>query len=229
MTLLLLSIAALLAGPLIVGLVGLRPGLRRGLDGYVLVTVAGLVVLHLLPPALSDAGPLGWIALAAGLLTPWLIERRMNTPDGPHTGATLFAVGGLALHALLDGAALAGPHETHGHAHGSLALAVIVHRLPMGLLIWWAVSEVAGRRAVIGMLALMTAATVAGFALGEAVLSGLSSRATAVFIALVAGALLHVVGHALRGHAGHRAPLWTALVGGALGAGTVAALTLLGG
>jgi len=168
--------------------------------------------------------------MALGAALPWLFERRLHAAreEQAHAGSVLFAVGGLALHALVDGAALATPgvHE-HGHVHDALALAVIVHRLPMGLLVWWAVSEVAGRAAVVSMLAVMAVATAVGYFASEPLLRQLPPFGIAIFIAAVAGALLHVLGHALSGlriDARPRAPL---LIGAMLGALTVGALSFL--
>lgn len=224
MPLLLLSIAALLAGPILIGLAQPDARLRRVLDGYVMVTIGGLVALHLAPAAFADAGIWAAAALAVGAALPWLVERRLADESG-RAGATLFAVGGLTLHALIDGAALTMPEHTHDHTHASLAVAVIVHRLPVGLLVWWALAEVAGRRAVIAILGVMVAATVVGFVAGDPLLHDLPPFGSALFLALVSGALLHVLGHGL--HAPSQGARWLAL-GGALGVGTIAALSLLG-
>lgn len=228
MPLLLLSIAALLAGPILVGLANPDPRFRRALDGYVMVTIAGLVALHLAPVAFHDAGIWAGLALAAGAALPWMVERRLSDPTRARTGPTLFAVVGLALHALIDGAALAAPGDAHGHGHAPLAIAVIVHRLPVGLLVWWALVGVAGRRAVLGVLGLMVLTTVAGYLLGEPLLHDLPAFGSALFTALVSGALLHVLAHGVHpppGHATGAAPL---IVGGALGVITVAAITVIG-
>lgn len=233
MSLLLISIGALLAGPLAVALVGPSPRGRQALDGYVLTTIGGLVALHLAPMAIDGAGVWAVGAMVVGAGLPWLVERRLHTAGGPqaHTGAVLFAVGGLALHALLDGAALAAPTHGHGHphAHDALALAVIVHRLPMGLLVWWAMSEVAGRGAVAVMLGVMAAATAAGYFASEPLLHGLPPFAISVFIAVVAGALLHVMGHGLEGVRRGERPGVSMVMGAVLGAVTVAALSFLEG
>lgn len=227
MSLLLISIGALLLGPVAASFSAGAPRFRAALDGYVLIAIGGLVGLHLAPIAIGDGGVWAVLAMAVGAGLPWLFERGLHSARGDraHLGGVLFAVGGLALHALLDGAALAAPHRGHEHAHDALALAVVVHRLPMGLMVWWAMSEVAGRRAVAAMLGVMAAATAIGYAAGEALLHRLPPFATAVFIAVVAGALLHVLGHGVEGlRRGRRGPM---IVGAVLGALTVGALSLL--
>lgn len=89
-------------------------------------------------------------------------------------------------------------HSAHGHGEGpalQLAVGVILHRLPMGLAIWWAIRSVWGLRGVALVLALISGATVAGFLVGEHGLSHLPVEQLALFQALVAGSLLHVVFH----------------------------------
>ena len=87
----------------------------------------------------------------------------------------------------------------HHHAQGSaalLALAVILHRLPMGIAVWWLVVPILGRRVAIALLCTLAAATVIGFGIASQVLVSLSIPGIAIFEATIAGMLLHVVmGH----------------------------------
>ena len=55
---LVLSVFALAAGPLVAGLLHRQARLHALLDGFILVMVAGLAVLHLLPHAYEVLGPL---------------------------------------------------------------------------------------------------------------------------------------------------------------------------
>lgn len=69
------SLLALVLGPLIVRLAGAARGVVTLLDGFVVVTVGGVVFIDVLPEALHMAG---WSAAAAavlGLLLPAWIER----------------------------------------------------------------------------------------------------------------------------------------------------------
>ena len=101
---------------------------------------------------------------------------------------------GLALHAVLDGGALAlavlGADEGHAEA---MALAVLFHRLPLGFIIVWIAPRswsIAGVMALAGLLAL---ATLAGFELGQEILGQFDVFSLAIFEGLVAGVLFHVV------------------------------------
>ena len=88
------------------------------------------------------------------------------------------------------------PHHHHQESATLLALAVILHRLPMGLAVWWLTVPVLGRRVAIALLGAMVAATVVGFGLAGQVLVDLTLPGIAVFEATIAGMLLHVVmGH----------------------------------
>ena len=73
-------------------------------------------------------------------------------------------------------------------------------RLTLGLVLWWLVRPRFGAWAAAGALAFMAVATVAGYCAGGAFGGGLDARELALFEALVAGSLLHVVVHQREGH-----------------------------
>jgi len=210
MELLLAGTLALWMGPVLVRFIGERRGLLSALDGFVVTALLGLIGLHLLPEALVHGGWLAVLMTIVGLILPGLIEGRVDSPR-PVVG---LAVLGFGLHAMLDGAALS--HGDHGHHHGELlALGVVLHRLPLGLALWWGLRPRFGVRAGFMALGFVTVVTALGF-FAEPVLEGLPQRPLAAFEALVAGSLLHVV----LGHVPaqlQRAPRWPAAVGALLG------------
>lgn len=122
-----------------------------------------------------------------------------------------------------------GETNTH-HEHGSgwlLAVAVILHRLPMGLAVWWFAVPILGRRFAIVLLAAIAAATVVGFSVAGRVLVDFSMPAIAIFEATIAGMLLHVVMGHDHGHAeqpDHHVVPWASALGTLVGVGLVAAL-----
>lgn len=210
MELLLAGTLALWIGPLLVRFIGERRGLLSGLDGFVVTALLGLIGLHLLPEALVHGGWLAVLMTIVGLVLPGLIEGRVDS-QRPVVG---LAVVGFGLHAMLDGAALS--HGDHGHHHGELlALGVVLHRLPLGLALWWGLRPRFGVRAGLLALGFVTLVTAAGF-FAHPVLEAMPQRPLAAFEALVAGSLLHVVlGHVpaqLR-----KARRWPAAVGALLG------------
>lgn len=222
MTLYLLSLLPLLAGPLLVRAVSSRPGALALLDGVVVVGVGGLVLLHVLPGAIAEGGPAALLGALCGLVLPFFAGRLLHGRAALGRGLTLgVALLALALHALLDGVALSG-HGQH-QAHGtSLALAVVFHRLPVGIAIWRVVQPHHGRAlalAVVGLIALATTVGTFGAAPLRPVVAG---AGWAVLQAAVAGTLVHVVlGHS-HGHDRQAEPQpgsWVAPVaGGAVGA-----------
>lgn len=227
MTWLVAGLLALLVGPLLLRL-SRRGRLLHAVDGFVVVAIMGLVVVEVLPHAFAVAS--GWAVLAAllGLLLPERLEgllqraSRGAAAENVHAAALVLGVLGLGLHAAMDGAAL-----HHGAEDGSLALAVIVHRLPVGLAVWWLLEPAHGALRAAAALALVMTGTVGGFFAAEAADALAHQRALGLFEALVGGSLLHVVLHrsfALPMLASGRR--W-ATVGGLLALGTIGA-TLYG-
>ena len=176
---LLISIAALAAGPLVL-MWSRRHGLTSALDGFVLVTISGLVLVHLIPHALEVSGP--WvIALALlGFLGPSLVEKYLiHAAQQAHRATVVFAISGMAIHAVGDGLALA---LSSGHEHGSLlGLAVLLHRLPVSLTVWWILAPTRGRIFATLTLATIAVATVIGFASEGMLASTLDSDGFAPF------------------------------------------------
>ncbi|MCP4867233.1 MAG: hypothetical protein GY898_00765 [Proteobacteria bacterium] len=192
MTLLIASLAALLFGPPLLKLASGSPWALRLLDGFVYVAIGGLVLLHVLPEVVATSGWAALVAAAIGLVGPSTIEKRLEqSARQAHEAALLLAVVALSLHGLFDGMALTGEAEHHAE----LGLAVVLHRLPVGLTLWWLIQPTRGTRAAAGALGAIAVATVAGFFLGGAAAGALEAPAMGLVYALVAGSLLHVVLH----------------------------------
>jgi hypothetical protein len=193
---LLASIAALVVGPLLY-LAVKRSGNQRArvvLDVVIVLAVAGIVLLHILPDCLDIAGWPAVVALVVGLLLPTLIEQWLRRLTGSaHAVVGVVVVVGISVHALMDGVGLALASGEGGIGHG-LPVAVALHRIPVGLILWWLVRP-RGLRAAVLVLAGIGVATVVGFAAGGVVAAGMESAELAVFQALIAGALLHVAVH----------------------------------
>lgn len=198
---LLASLIALAVGPVVYTLAA--RGEWRLPDSLLAAAVAGLVLWEVLPEAVSDGGFWTIPFLGLGLVAPSLLER-VSRPfaRGTHAISLMLALLGLTLHAVLDGTALT---LTEGRASGlgGLPLAVILHRIPVGLTLWLLMHST-GKVARAGVFAVIGAATVIGFTIGPEILLTLSLPALARFQALVAGSLLHVLFHrhpAGQGHA----------------------------
>jgi hypothetical protein len=207
MTTFVLSTIALLVGPLIYAWGRQRGAVRDILDGFILVTVAGIVCVYIIPNAFAAGGRIALLFLVIGLLFPIVIEKLFSRAmHYAHVFVVILAALGLIVHALIDGIALLPGLDTHGAADGSerfpassslfdnkLALGVILHRIPIGMAIWWSVRPAFGTPAAIATFTLLISATAAAFFLGTPVLEIAERSEVAWFQAFVAGSLVHVV------------------------------------
>jgi hypothetical protein len=186
-------IAAPVAGPFLYRLLHDHPRAVRFVDGFVYFAVPALLTWQVGHLALEQSTLLVLGAAGAGLAVPSLAERLSHALHH-HTDklALLMGVSGLILHALLEGAALA-----PGEAGVDLAfgMAVVLHRIPVGLVIWWLVRPRYGPWA--GMLGVgsVVVVTLAGYVLGTEMLEAVHGAGGDVYQAFVSGSLVHVVFH----------------------------------
>jgi hypothetical protein len=94
---------------------------------------------------------------------------------------------GLVIHAALDGIALL-PSGSR-----DLAYAVILHRLPVGMAIWWSLRPNLGLAAALVAFALIIAASAASFVLGAPMIDLAEARSVAWIQAFISGSLIHIV------------------------------------
>ncbi len=184
------SLVALGVGPLVLERTK-GPWTIALVDAFALVAVGGLVSAHVLPQSFALAG---WAVLPVflfGLLGPGLLcgTRLLAGRSGSKVTLPL-ALLGIALHALLDGVALGPGGERE---LDPLALAVVLHRVSDGLGIWWLARPSYGRRAAAFLLATLAVFSVVGFFFAQPIAAGASHGWFALFHALVAGSLLHVI------------------------------------
>jgi uncharacterized protein len=212
MAALLLSLVALVVGPLLHHLALRQRSTLAALDGFVFVAITGLVLLHIVPNALHLAGWYAALAGFAGLLVPGAAERLAHRAAAHvHLLFLVLAMLGFGGHSFLDGVALSSP-PTSASGATELAMAIVIHRLPDGLAIWWLLRVPYGAVAASGTLAMMAAATVAGYVVGGAVLLKAAPSWLGIVQALVAGSLIHVVLH--RPHASAEPPRAASIIGG---------------
>lgn len=196
---LVISLLALYAGPLSQRLFRSKIGILRLIDGFTLVIILELVLVHILPHTFYDVGPLAILFIFIGLFLPTTFERIYKKfADQAHNVAMVLAMIGLVIHTLTDGIALINPIAMqHGvsQSQNLLPLAIIMHRLPEGLAIWWLIRPEYGNKKVLLMLLVMSLATLAGFFAGQSFIPQMEHRFFGLFEALVAGSLLHVLLH----------------------------------
>ena len=193
-----LSIVSLCIGVLAFPLLRRRGEWLALLDGFVLVSVGGLVLVHVLPHSLRRGGGWAVFALFLGLLLPILLEWGASKglwQEGatkPLGWLVLFAV---AIHSMLDGMALSLVGSKHTDWN-MLALGVVLHRVPVGIALAWFVypgKKRSGAWLAVSSISLFTAL---GYLLGHETFSKLQQEWLMVFQAMMAGMLLHVLfGH----------------------------------
>jgi len=194
--LLLLSLLTLFAGPLLFQWLSDSGHIARAVDRIIVALLIGLVVLLLVPDVLE---PMGWSALVLvliGYALPSLLERTIRrAAETLHLLSLYVAMAGLLLHAVLDGAGLAGSALT---AEPGLAAAIILHRFGVGLMLWLIIQPVFGARVAWLTLFAMAAATIVGFEFSERLLPWAGERFIVAVQAVIIGTILHSL--VFRGH-----------------------------
>ncbi len=191
---LILSIAALLLGPLIYAAGRKNKIARKLLDGLIILSIAVIIFVHIVPQALAQGGAIAIVVIILGVAFPMLLERLFRkAADTAHLMIVALAAIGLLIHAVIDGLALL-PGNGGGPGNGlALANAIILHRIPVGMAIWWVVRPGLGTPIAMGVFALIILATTAGYFLGEPVVQMTGTQTLALFQAFVAGSLIHIV------------------------------------
>lgn len=188
-SLLLLSFAALFLGPLVLHLAVRSKHTVFFVDAFVLCSVIGIVLFHVLPESIAHGGVLAVLAALTGLFAPTVFGKLFKNGNCHihHTLLSLASVG-LLSHAILDGMALSG-------SNFFLAFAVVLHRIPEGMGIWRLMGSRAGKRWALVALLVVAGATSAGFFFGESIVVYLDEHALSLFEGLMAGVLLHIIFH----------------------------------
>jgi len=197
--LLLLSILALFAGPLLYQ--WLRKGglVARTVETAVVAVLVLVVVFLLVPDTFAELGLLSLALILAGYLVPGLLEMAIRrAAHAFHIMSLLLALMGLIAHAMLDGAGLA--TGSGGQASETLGAAIVLHRFGMGLVLWFMVQPVFGRRWAIAVLLLVAVATVAGYWLSEPLLSLDDGGIVHVIEPLIIGTIIHSLVHRSHAH-----------------------------
>jgi len=199
--LLLLSLITLFAGPLLFQWISGSHPLAKTLDRVIVVVLVVLVVALLIPDIIE---PLGWSAVAflfVGYLLPGLLERVIRrAAQTLHLFSLYVALIGLMLHAVLDGAGLAGSEL---RAEAGLAAAIILHRFGMGLMLWLIVQPAFGHRAAWATLFAMAAATIIGVEFSEWLLPFADDTLIAAIQGVIVGTIIHSLVHREHVHGKH--------------------------
>lgn len=195
LTLLLISLAAFALGPILYRIADRARGSLALLDGFVMVAVSGLALAEIIPHAVARAGPWAIAVAAVGFIAPGFVEHRLErAARQTHTAALVIALAGLTVHEFFDGVGLAGAFYREDGV-SLLAVAVVLHRLPISITIWWLLTPTRGWRVAALVLAGLGAATLLGYFSVDLVAGATDARWLGMLEALIAGSLLHVVVH----------------------------------
>ena len=164
------------------------------MDGFIFVAIGGLIISGIIPEIMHHGGWWSLLFLLAGLALPTFSEKVFHNIKSTHKTALILGLSGLFIHAITDGTALAlGANDSH--AHDFLSLSVLLHRIPIGLTIWWFVKPQFGSRAAFATLVLIAAGTILGYSKFPIILSSINHSGLAYFQAFVAGSLIHIIFH----------------------------------
>ena len=186
--LLALSIAALIAGPAVYTIGRRNRIARQILDGFIFITIAGIVTVNIIPEALAGGGNLAVLFLVLGIAFPVVLERGLHDSFHAAHGLVLaLAALGLVIHSILDGIALL-PTGSR-----DLALAVVLHRVPIGMAIWWSLRPNLGLRVALAAFAMIIGASAATYYLGAPMVELAEATSIAWLQAFISGSLIHIV------------------------------------
>lgn len=187
------SFFSLCVGPLVYQTFGPLKRTDKIVSGIVLMVVSGIIFLEVIPHTYESIGIWALLLPLIGFAGPTLIEKTFHkAADTTHKLTIYLGITGLLLHAFIDGAAIQTEQDS---INNSLTLAIILHRLPVGLTIWWMLKPLLGERYALITLLMMGLITFAGFGLNQAIMDYHDNRLFALIQAFIAGSLLHVVIH----------------------------------
>lgn len=190
---LMISISMLLLSPLLFMIAIQFQKVWMFLEKILGLVIAAIVVLHLIPDSIALSG---WKSLALaflGLFLPIMMEKSWHKKaHSIHFFALIIGVLGLAMHGVMDGAALAMSSVSRGGL--LLPLSIVVHNLPLGILIYSVFYPEYGFKLPSFFTLALIVAMVLGYMGGT---QFFSLRENIVYVGLfqafIAGSLLHVV------------------------------------
>lgn len=194
-----LSIAGLLLGPLLTAWARNHRAALTMLDTAMLCVVLPLLLLRLVPHLIDETGPLAIAAVAVGFTAFLVVEARMHARAARLGAAILLPV--LAIHSFLDGTTLAvaferGVATTTGWTLGA---ALVLHRIPEGLVLASALIPALGLRGTVLRLLPLAALTLVGALVGRELLAHAPDRALHLVVAVGIGLMLGMILHRHRG------------------------------
>ncbi len=226
--LLLASLLSLCLGPLICYLARAHGRMLILLDGFIFVAMPGVLFLGILLPILIRGH---WEAVffgLAGILAPALAKRFFpERPVRVHLTSLVLGLLGLCFHSATDGAVLSAHAYDFESGWSPLHLAVVLHRFPVGLTIWWLLRSGYGSWKAAGALVPLLFGTGLGFYWEPGALAEPYGKSADWFQALAAGFLLHATLQLTRSKIGDLVPAGSGMQRWFSGAGSLLGVVLL--
>jgi len=198
---LILSIISLFIGPLLYQWMKRGGFAARALDSLIITVLILLMAFFLIPESWAELGYGSVGLILAGYLVPGMLEHMVKKAAHTlHLVSLLLALAGLALHAMLDGAALS---AGDGALARNLSVAIVIHRFGVGMMIWMMVQPLFGRQVAFGVLGFAALATVAGYLLSELLMGLEGDYGVSVIQALIIGMIVHSLVHRSHGASHH--------------------------
>lgn len=171
--------------------------IAKAFDKLIIAVLILLMALFLIPESWEELGYWSVGLILVGYLAPGLLEQLIKRAAHTlHLVSMLLALTGLALHAILDGAAL---NAGDGVMASNLSLAIVIHRFGVGMMIWMMVQPLFGKKAAFALLGFVSLATVAGFMLSGNLIGLEGGYAISVIQALIIGMIVHSLVHRSHG------------------------------
>ncbi|MEM7181302.1 MAG: permease [Spirochaetota bacterium] len=183
--LLITLVLGLCIGPILYALWPQKSDWYRVLDSFSVISIGGIALLHLFPEAISKAGPMAIVAAGVGFILP-IASEKIASLQKKKSGFIVLILA-IAIHIAIESSAVH-KHESHSY----LGLAIVLHRLPVGLVIFLSARSTGGNRLAYISIALLGLITLLSFFFGYSLFQAVGFS-SALLEAFVAASLLHIV------------------------------------
>lgn len=193
-----ISLLGFLLGPVLHTFFLKRRNWNLWMDGFSLASVGGIVLIHLLPEAVEKGGATAFGLIILGVFVPGILENSLGKKT--EMGGKILLILGMYLHALTESAALGSVRQEGIQA---LGLAIVLHKFPMGLLLFSFLLKEKGVRFAISTIFGISITSMFGFFLGSHLQSLVSSSYSLYLEIFVSASLLHVAFDSHHSHSNH--------------------------
>jgi uncharacterized protein len=181
------SVVGFVLGPMMYSFFASRKRWNEWMDGFSLASIGGIVLLHLLPEAIESKGMIAFGFILIGLFLPGILDKFVSKKF--NTKGNIFLLSGMYLHTITESAALG---SIQGDGLQALGLAIVLHRFPVGLLLFAFLLKDKGKKYAVGSIIGLTLVSSLGFILGSR-LQFLVPDSYSVYLEIfVSASLLHV-------------------------------------